>query len=157
MDPFKGIIIQIISNGEALDLYDDPDAADIVDDHTRQHYVEATTNATFTVKVMLTTGFQFYHLRSMDAVCVSLNLDGNEGYYFIDWSRKEIEENLMRGKPGVFEFTGSNDFCPRTGRWMESKFKFGKLDISKQKSRNTTTLSNPDFEARGVHQDETFC
>ena len=158
MDPFKGIVVQIISNGELLDLYDDPDAADNDDDNnTRQHYVEAMTDATFTVKVLLTTAFQLYSLRSMDAVKIRLNLDGNGVEHFIELSRKEIEEELLKGKPGGYDFTTSSDFCLRSGRWMQSEFKFGKLDISKQKSRNTTALCNPDVNGRGVHQDETYC
>lgn len=41
MDHFQGITAEIISNGQLLKSYNDPDAAEIEDSHARHQYVEA--------------------------------------------------------------------------------------------------------------------
>ena len=131
MSPFTGIIVQIISNGQPLKLYDDPDAADLEIDYTRHHYVEAITGANFSVKIMLTTEFKLHGLRPQDGVRIDINLDGQERYQWYHLTREKIEEDLLEGKPGGCRFNGSSHFCPRAGEWMESSYTFGRLDISK--------------------------
>lgn len=76
MNAFQGIVVQVISNGQVLDLYNDPDPADTDDGRTQLHYVEAVTGAKFAVRVMLTTEFHFYDLRPCDGVDVSLSIGG---------------------------------------------------------------------------------
>ena len=50
MDTFQGITTEIISNGQVLKLYDDPDAAESEENRSRQYYVEAVAGSTFQVK-----------------------------------------------------------------------------------------------------------
>ena len=128
MDPFKGIEIQILS-GQALKLYDDPDAHEIEDDRTRQLYVEAITGATFSVKVTLTNKFDISALRPTDAIRISLNLDGrcSCGYHF---SRADIESNRLRGQVTESTFAGHRQCDAKTGQWTRSDFSFGALELS---------------------------
>jgi len=130
MDPFQDIVVQVISNGKILDLYDGPDVAKTNDGRTRQHYIEAITGASFSVKVMLTTEFKLYDLRSTDAVRVTMNVDGQPTRKVNYLTRRQLERKLLRGKPGECIFTGVNYFCPRAGLWMQSDYTFGKLETS---------------------------
>ena len=130
MDPFKGVMIQVLSNGQILTLHDDPDAAEVEDERTRNHYIEAVTDATFTVKVKLTSQFSLDGLRDLDAVEIRLNLDGQP----LDWTgtktRTEIESNLLKGRPAIQEFTRAIQYCHQSDRWIEGDYAFGKLEIS---------------------------
>lgn len=130
MDPFQGIIVQVLSNREPVDLYDDPDAAENEHERTRNHYVEAVTGAKFMVKVMLTTDFNLYHLRPEDAIRIRMNLDGRQVSWYRDVPRDEIEKNHLRGEPGCHTFEAVTHFCHRTGQWMRSDFVFGELKTS---------------------------
>lgn len=134
MDPFQGIVIQVISNGQPLELYEDPDAAEIENDCIRQQYVEAVAGSTFSVKVMLTTEFNIHQLRGVDGVNIALKIDGQG----IEWasllSRANIEADLLRGRPGGTTFNNVMEFCPKSGRWIKSDLMFGKLAI-KESSR----------------------
>ena len=130
MNPFKGIIIQVLSNGQPLKLYDDPDAAEIEDERTRHHYVEAITDATFAVKVMLTTEFELDPLRPNDNVNIEMNLDGQDTSWSFKATRANIEGDLLKGTPGGHTFGGASHFCPALGQWMRSDFAFGKLETS---------------------------
>ncbi len=128
MDPFQGIVVQILSNGQSLTLYDDPDSDDVTDGDSRRRYVEATTGATFSVRVTLTTEFNLYHLRPLDAIRITLNLDGNN--WKISLSRKRIEGHFLLGQPYEYTWSRITQFCPTTGQWITSELTFGKLEIS---------------------------
>ncbi len=130
MDPFQGIIVDVLSNGEILDLYDDPDVATASSDHTRQQYVEAVDGATFSVRVLLTTEYKLYHLKPTDAVEVTITVDGQRITTSNYCTRQELESMLLRGKPEELVFTGETHFCSRAGQWMQSDYTFGKLKIS---------------------------
>ena len=122
MDHFKGILVQVIANGELLDLYDDPDAADVDDNRTRQYYVEAITGATFKVEVNLLTEFGLYSEQGTDAIRVSMNIDGLGRNWFCELRLKDIERRLLKGQPGGHTFYGPNEFDPRTKKWVRSDF-----------------------------------
>ena len=130
MDPFKGILVQVISDGQILSSYDDPDTSDNENPYQRQRYIEAVTGATFAVKVIITDQFNFCHLSRKDAVAVSFRVDGlswDLGYY---QTRKYIEKGFEAGEPCCFEFDKFTHFSDKTGQWMESEYSFNALKIS---------------------------
>lgn len=131
MDPFQGIVVHVISNGQILDFYDDPDETTPDNDRTRQHYVEAVTGASFSVRVLLTTEYMFYDLEPTDAVQVTMRPDRQNVYKNKYLERRKVESILLGGKPGEYNFTGQKYFCPRTEQWMQSDYAFGKLEPSK--------------------------
>ena len=104
MDPFKGIEVQILSNGKTLKQYDDPDADEVKDDRTRQQYVEAITGATFSVKVILMNKFDISALRPTDAIRISLIPDGQCSFGY-NLSRAEIASDRLRGQLTERTFT----------------------------------------------------
>ena len=55
---WKGVTVEVISEGEVLDFYHDPDEdPNTIDPTTRRRYVEAVTDAVFKVRVALTAEF----------------------------------------------------------------------------------------------------
>lgn len=130
MDPFQGIIIDVLSNGQILDLYDDPDVATARNARTRQHYVEAIDGASFSVRVLLTTEFDLYDINPTDAIEVVVILGGQKCSTTQHLPRQQLESMLLRGKPGEFSFTGLTYFCPRAGQWIRSDYAFGRLETS---------------------------
>lgn len=102
------------SNGQLLELYDDPDADEVENEYTYNHYIEAVTGATFQVKVMLTTQFELHGLRNNDVAYVALDVDGQPLLYN-KISRADLEERLLAGKPGTVSFESYLSFCPKRG------------------------------------------
>lgn len=135
MDPFRGITVQIIVNGQSLPFYDDPD--DVQDaSHTRQKYIEAVTGCTFQVKLILKRGFKLYKLRSDDAVRVGIDI-GQKRRWKNETSRSQIEQSWAHGRPAEFNFTGGCQLCKESGQWSWSSFTFADLESSKGKSFQT--------------------
>ena len=130
MDLFKGILVQVISHGQILKFYDDPDTSDNEDPYQRQRYIEAVTNAPFAVKVIITDQFDFCHISRKDGVVVCFNVDGLEWSIRIHATREEVEESFHVGKPCIFEFKTFTHFSDKTGQWMKSKFSFNALKLS---------------------------
>ena len=130
MDLFKGILVQVISNGQILKSYDDPDASDNEDPYQRQQYIEAVTDATFAVNVILTDQFDFCRIGRKDGVEVRFSIDGNDwGHSFYD-TRESIEEGFETEKTSIFEFDEFTHFSDKTGRWMRSEYSFNALELS---------------------------
>ncbi len=130
MDPFKGILVQVISNGQILSSYDDPDTNDNENPYQRQRYIEAVTGATFAVKVIITDQFDFCHINRGDGVAVRFSVDGlnrDLGYY---QTREDIEKYFRAGIPCCFKFDKFTHFSDKTGRWMESEYSFNALKLS---------------------------
>ena len=129
MDPFQGIAVEIVSNGQALDLYDDPDASEIEEGHSRHHYVEAVAGSTFEVKVILTSNFKFYGLSAQHAVLIEIEID-NSLYDGIYCQMGGLRKSFLRGQTDGHTFSGSEHFCNETGEWMLSDYSFGDLVLS---------------------------
>ena len=129
MDPFQGITVEIVSNGRALDLYDDPEASEIEEGHSRHHYVEAVTGSTFEVKVILTSGFNFYRLGTQHAVLIRVEIDSSlkdAAYCRMGDLRKSFSQGQIDGHT----FSESTQFCNETGEWRLSDYSFGNLVLS---------------------------
>ena len=129
MDPFQGITVEIVSNGQALDLYDDPHASEIEEGHSRHHYVEAVAGSTFEVKVSLTSGFNFYRLGAQHAVLMRVEIDSSlkKSTYC---PMGELRKSFSQGQTDGHVFSGSTQFCNETGEWMLSDYSFGNLVLS---------------------------
>lgn len=131
MDRFQGITAKIISNGHVLELYDDPDAAEIEDTHARHHYVEAVAGSTFLVKVDLTPQFELNRMKAEHAVKVRVRIDGRRNSLYSQKFTKEcLQDTFSQGKPGTAVFTGPTQFCKETGQWMLTDYSFGNLVLS---------------------------
>ena len=131
MDPFNGIIIQVISNDNALRFYNGPETAENEDVYTRQRYIEAVTGATFWVKIMLTNEFDTGPLDNEDGVQVLINFDGLDPSWHQHLTKYELERGSRQGLPRIFEFKDISHFSPETGTWMRSAYTFGSLQMSK--------------------------
>ena len=130
MDLFKGILVQVISNGQILESYDDPDTNDDEDPYQRQRYIEAVNGATFAVKVLITDQFDFCHISRNDGIAVEFSVDGfdwGEGYYY---TREDLEECFQKGEPCTYRFNDFTHFSEKTGRWMKSEYSFSALKLS---------------------------
>ena len=117
----EGVKVEVISNGAALPMYDDPDAAE-TDLSIPQHYVEAVTGATFSIRVTLTSKFQ---KGPCDAVRISVNYDG-ESVCFIQDVLKQSHGPLERHAHFV-------EVCRQdtlTGLWVRGKPSFARLETS---------------------------
>lgn len=131
MDPFQGIEVQIVSNGQVLKLYDDPDFAETSAERTKQHYIEAVNDATFKVTVILKNEFNFHNLKPTDAVQVALELDGQGDKRSKHFIRRETEPILLQRRSDRRSFDGMSHLCPTTGRWLRGDYSFARLETSK--------------------------
>lgn len=104
MDPFKGLLVHVISNGQVLESYDDPDASDHEDPYQRQRYIEAVTGATFAVKMIITDQFDFCHISRKDGIEVRFRIDGNDMGVKYYQTRAKIEERLEARVPYAIQF-----------------------------------------------------
>ena len=129
MDPFEGVTVGIVSNNQALNLYDDPDASEIKEGYSRNHYVEAVAGSTFEVKVVLTSDFKMYRLGAQYAVLLRVEMDNSlrDAKYC---TMRQVRQSLSRGQTDGHTFSGSKHFCNETGKWMLSGYAFGNLVLS---------------------------
>lgn len=121
--PFKGVEVEVISNGQSLPLYDDPDAAENDELRTRQNYIEAVTGATFSIKVTLSEEFE---MGRCDAARISMTCDNSERT-----SHKDVMAGSQR-RIGPLQdrqvvFCRMSGFCQDSGQWKSGKYCFGKL------------------------------
>lgn len=122
MDLFKGIKVEVISNGLILPFYADGDAPDDHNPRERKHYVEATIGALFTIKVTLTNEFQF---GESEVARVGISFDGDIFRYSMIKKKAWL---LSRNES--LPFSHFTNFCPVSSTWKQRAFIFGGLDIS---------------------------
>ena len=131
MDYFQGITAGVISNGQVLDFYEDPDAAGIEENRARHHYVEAVAGSTFQVKVTLTPEFKFCKMKAKDAVDVDVDIDGcDDSSVYVLLTKELLQEEFFTGETVEYTFTGPNHFCMQTEQWMRSDYSFSNLILS---------------------------
>lgn len=131
MDHFQGITAEIISNGQVLKLYDDPDAAENEDSDAHHHYVEAVAGSTFKVNVHLTPQFKLNKMKAEHAVKIRVGIDGGHDSALSSYLTKaSLQERFTRGRPYDGTFTGVRQFCKETGQWMMCDYSFGDLVLS---------------------------
>ena len=130
MNHFQGITAKIISNGQVLNFYDDPDAAEGQDSRACHYYVEAVAGSTFQVKVDLTPQFSFYKMKAGHAVKVTVTIAGRHGSLEAIFTTKYLQQAFSRAKSCTYTFTGPKHFCKETRQWMWSDYSFGNLVLS---------------------------
>lgn len=132
MDSLDKIKVEIISDHQSLQLYDDPEISERDTNFTRWNYVEAVTDAQFKVKVTLSKHFD---LSFCEAVWIATAFDASNVYRGreIKWSR--LMEKFSGGNDYVVEFDGLTSFCEHSNQWKRGSLAFGALEISKSISR----------------------
>lgn len=124
---FEGVKVEVVSNGQSLSLYDDPDAIENEEPRKRQNYIEAVTGATFEVRVTLSDPFE---MGRCDAVRIDMSFDGDERGVYNEISRTPEWKNRPL-KHRQIVFSRIQQFCEGSGQWRSGKLCFGELAISK--------------------------
>ena len=130
MDPFRGITVQIIVNGQSLPFYHDPDVVEDASQHIRQKYIEAVTGSAFQVKFLLKSDYELCGLKPKDAVRMSMDV-GQSRAWHIDLLRSDIERRWAQGMPAEHTFTSARHLCKESGQWVRSSYTFTDLESSK--------------------------
>ena len=130
MDPFTGLDVQIISTGNELPLYPDPDEEPHKDLFKRQCYVQATTGAIFSVKVVLKTDFPLCTLGPNDAVRITILYDNQNMSWFTDHPTDEFYSFLRIRKPVEYLSKSIPNFDFTSQQWKSGLTCFGKLEAS---------------------------
>lgn len=136
MDHFQGITVEVISNGQALDFYEDPDAAEPEEICARHHYIEAVAGSTFQVKATLTPEFKFYTMKAEDAVQILVNIDGCSSLQVLR-TKKYLQGKFSTGKTVEEPFIGPRHFCMQTKQWMLRDYSFGNLILKEAQDPGT--------------------
>ena len=129
MDLFKGILVQVISNGEILESYNDPDASDIENPYQRQRYIEAVTGATFAIKVTITDQFDWCNITRKNGITIELTVDGLDWGHGYCVTREDVEDDWKTSEPFTCDFDKFTHFSDKTGQWMESEYSFNALNL----------------------------
>ena len=124
---FENIKVEVISNGQSLPFYDDPDGTENVKQCTRQNYIEAVTDATFSVKVTLNEAFEMGHC---DIAAISMSFDGGGNEVTGNVNRGSgLKNRPLRDRQVIF--SSVPHFWQSSGQWMHGKLCFGQLTMSK--------------------------
>ena len=129
MDLFKGTLVQVISDGEVLNCYNDPGASDDENPYRRQQYIEAVTGATFAVRVVITDQFDWCKIGRKNGVTIALTVDGLDWGHGYCTTRDHIEDVWGAGGPFTCDFDQFTHFSDKTGQWMESEYSFNALNL----------------------------
>ena len=116
---YEGIKVEVISGGQPLRMYEDPDKEENAKPLTCQHYIEAVTGAKFAVKVRLTDTFSVGHC---DAVKFQMSFDGGPCWDF----HIDLKSSVRNVK-----FSYITEYCKKTGQWKDYDLSFGSLNIRK--------------------------
>lgn len=120
---FSGVKVEIISNGAALQSYNDPDESENKDARTSQCYVEAVTGARFEVKVTLTSDFNMHY---GDGARISFHFDDQKDRH--SFKIRARSRTTLGFKPCLLRKICT--FCTVTDSWRSSYLSFGKLNMS---------------------------
>ncbi len=130
-NPFRGVTVEVISEGGKLNFYPDPDEdPSDLSPRTRQQYVEAVTGSIFKVRILLADTFPLYSLRLDDGVRLLINYDGQQPAWYTDLSAREIELSWARGQPAEHTFARVSRYCNDSQRWTTGETTFGALRTS---------------------------
>lgn len=131
MDPFPGLSIHVISDGRALQLYNDPDDEPANHPWTRQRYVEAVTGATFRVRITLSKEFDLFSLQANDAVRVLISYDSQRPCWLNDFVVDDLRFKWSRGQPAECDFWYMIRFDETSQQWRQGATTFCALDTSR--------------------------
>ena len=117
-----GLKVDILTNGSALPMYDDPDALDDSSGSPTQ-YIEAKTGAKFAVRVTVQDGFAW---GGCDVVRITAFFDGDHGWV-----------NDIRAQDAVAKFSTVSRWCQVSSQWKSGTLCFGSLETSKEEIDDT--------------------
>lgn len=128
MASLQGITVEVMSGGVPLTCYDDPDETTNRKSGEVRKYIEAVTDAKFTVAFHLTKAFNMGYC---DGIKASYVLDGHRvTYVFV---KKETFAAYGNNYREVH--SASKQFCAASRTWRLAAWSFGKLDIRQYYSR----------------------
>ena len=129
---FDAVTVQILSEGNPLKFYHDPDEnPNNPSPSSRQYYVEAVTDATFKVRIVLSNKFPLYRLRDDDAVRLSINYDGQQLWWYTDLSTSHLIQCWSKGQSTEHTFARLSRYCDHSQRWTSGETTFGALHTSR--------------------------
>ena len=129
--PFRNVKLKILSNGQTLQLYDDPDAEDVAGERHRSRYVEAITGAKFEIQVALKGDYDISRLQNDDCVRVLVHYDGSSTGWHQTLSKYEIERQRNRSQIPTTTLSSTTRVDPATGQYLDGDTTFGALTLSK--------------------------
>ena len=115
----SGVTVEIISDGQSLPLYPDPDAGDNQGTEGSVQYVEAVTGAKFEIRLTLEKNFWW---GGCDFVEVIVKYDGDE----IGWAYK-IYNKGPKNSTSISQLVA---WCPASNQWKSGYLSFGALQTS---------------------------
>lgn len=120
--------MEVISNDQVLQLYDDPETSERGKDFTRWNYVEVVPGAEFKVKITLS---KLFGLSSCEAVRISVAYDASNHHTGYSIQRSKLLKKFRSGSDYIVEFDHLNTFCEYSNQWKRGNLAFGALEISK--------------------------
>jgi hypothetical protein len=121
-----GITIDILIEREAQPIYDDPDPEGGISKLKEStFYVEAVTDAIFTIMVMFGRGFK---LRGAHGVGIDISLDGKSMCY--DYMSKKDLRHPHNPYNHYCLINSVSLYDPETRKWRNASFSFGSLPVT---------------------------
>ena len=119
-----GVTVEIISNGQRLPVYLDPDGDE---SEIPTYYIEAVTGATFKIRARFSKRFQFGGCSNVEVLA---EFDGASQICLVP-SASYLRRN---GRAGV-TIACQMGFDNESNQWKEKLFSFGALDRSERRPR----------------------
>ena len=121
-----GIRVEVISGGQSLPLYDDPN--EVLEPESlpyRNYYLQAVTGAQFGIKVSFTKDF----VMGSDYLRIAVNYGNDRWYgnYYGNYSRKRMW--FLQRKDPVYRFDTIVHYDVESGGWRRMYVSFGNLDV----------------------------
>ena len=122
---YQGILVEVISpdNGPTLPMFPDPDSETNKKPNTTSYYIEAKTGERFTVRVTITSEFQWYRCSVVKATVL---MDGHYGMSAYLNQRDWLKEQ----KTTQCNFDSYRVYHPQSRVWREVLPTFGVLKLS---------------------------
>lgn len=125
MDLHRGLSIAVISGGDTLQMYDDPEMDGDGDPNECVRYIEATTGAKFEIQVTLDSSFVWAGSNTVRVVAV---YDGDKRGWSMDFSRKLLPTaGTWRHS---IDFKSVSKWCQSSQQWKSGYLSFGALEAS---------------------------
>ncbi|KAL9075129.1 MAG: hypothetical protein Q9161_001815 [Pseudevernia consocians] len=157
MPPFRGLSVQVITQDGPLKLHHDPDDDPSSEPRTRQRYIEAVTEATFSVKISMHTGFELHTLGLHDAVKITISYDDQKPSWHTHLTRAWIVYEWSKGKPAEYTFSRISHFCQETRQWKQGVTSFGALHMKswQDPGKGRTSPLYPAIDANSSDETDT--
>ena len=122
---YQGILVEVISpdNGPTLPMFPDPDSETNKKPNTVSYYIEARTGERFTIRVTITSEFQWYRCSVVKARVL---MDGHNGTSVCLNQRDWLNEQ----KTTKHNFNNYKAYYPESRLWKEVLPTFGALKLS---------------------------